>query len=83
MDKESVLGILNDFRIALERAGVSVEKLVLFGSYATGNYHEDSDIDVAVVSRYFMDKSYWERIDILSDAIYQGLSTDRSPCVHS
>lgn len=57
MDKESVLGILNDFRIALERAGVSVEKLVLFGSYATGNYHDDSDIDVAVVSRYFMDKS--------------------------
>ncbi len=55
MDKESVLGILNDFRIALERAGVSVEKLVLFGSYATGNYHDDSD--VAVVSRYFMDKS--------------------------
>ncbi len=26
-----------------------VDKIILFGSYAKGNYHTDSDIDVAVV----------------------------------
>lgn len=71
MDKKSVLVILNEFRAALERANITVDKLVLFGSYANGNYHEDSDIDVAVVSRDFRDKTYWEKIDVLSDAIYQ------------
>jgi len=45
--------------------------LILFGSYATGRYREDSDIDVVVISQDFNDKGYWERIDILSSAIYQ------------
>ena len=30
---------------------VQPEKVILFGSFATGNQHEDSDIDVAVVSK--------------------------------
>jgi predicted nucleotidyltransferase len=32
---------------------------------------EGSDIDVLVISDYFSGKNYWERIDILSDAIYE------------
>jgi len=32
---------------------------------------QDSDIDIVVISRDFDDKDYWERIDILSSAIYQ------------
>jgi predicted nucleotidyltransferase len=37
----------------LERDGVPVEKLVIFGSYAKNNATENSDIDVCVVSSVF------------------------------
>ena len=45
--------------------------LILFGSHAVGTAHEDSDIDLVVISSSFSGKSYWERIDILTDAIYK------------
>ncbi len=70
MDKKAVLEIISAFRKALESRGIRADKLILFGSYATGQCREDSDIDVVVISRDFKNKSYWERIDILSGAIY-------------
>lgn len=71
MDKKAVLVIISAFRKAIESAGIRTDKLILFGSYATGEFREDSDIDIVVISRDFNNKSYWERIDILSDAIYE------------
>lgn len=71
MDKKAVLEVISAFREALEHEGIKVNKLVLFGSFATGRYREDSDIDVVVISNDFKAKSYWERIDILSNAIYE------------
>jgi uncharacterized protein len=38
---------------ALEQNNVSVERAVLFGSYAKGNYSQVSDIDLAIVSSAF------------------------------
>jgi len=37
------------FRGKLKQEGIAFQKIILFGSYATGNAHIDSDIDVAVV----------------------------------
>lgn len=71
MDKKSALDSLHRFRLALESKGIQIHKLVLFGSYAQGKAKEGSDIDVLVISDDFCGKSYWERIDILSDAIYE------------
>jgi uncharacterized protein len=31
-------------------------KIILFGSYAKGNYHKDSDIDVAVILKDYNNK---------------------------
>lgn len=70
MDKGTVLEILSSFRSTLENKGIKVAKLILFGSYATGKYREGSDIDVVVISEGFKGKDYWERTEILSDAIY-------------
>jgi len=71
MDKRAVLEVLSRFKKALESKGIRVSRLILFGSYATGRYREGSDIDVVVISPDFDGKGYWERIDILSDAIYE------------
>lgn len=32
---------------------IPIERAILFGSYAKGNYNEDSDIDIAIFSKYF------------------------------
>jgi uncharacterized protein len=70
VDKETVLRIIRDFGKALEAERVSPRKIILFGSYSTGTQREGSDIDLVVISEDFADKDYWERIDILSSAIF-------------
>jgi len=71
MDKRAVLEITSNFRKTLESAGIKASKMILFGSYASGEQKEGSDIDIVVISEDFSGKNYWERIDILSSAIYQ------------
>lgn len=73
MDKETVLAVISDFRRALESTGIHPEKIILYGSYATGQNRQDSDIDLVVISEDFCGKGYWERIDILSAAVYEVL----------
>ena len=71
MDKKSAIDSLRRFRLVLESKGIHIQKLVLYGSYARGMAKEGSDIDVLVISDDFSGKNYWDRIDILSDAIYE------------
>jgi len=71
MDKGTVLEIVARFREAIESKGIRITRLILFGSYANGTYREGSDIDIVVISKDFRGKDYWERIEILSDAIYE------------
>ncbi|GAP72516.1 nucleotidyltransferase domain-containing protein [Candidatus Symbiothrix dinenymphae] len=48
MDKTNALKIVQEYADAV-RTHFDYSKVILFGSYAKGNFHEDSDIDVAVV----------------------------------
>jgi predicted nucleotidyltransferase len=50
-----ILKAVSDFLETLQRSDVELEAAYLYGSYATGKAHEDSDIDVALVSRVFDD----------------------------
>lgn len=54
MDKvpESIQKIVQDYVSNLSKQ-ISVQKVILFGSYARGTTHEYSDVDVAVFSDYF------------------------------
>jgi predicted nucleotidyltransferase len=53
MVRKDIIKILNEFSKSLDKEGIKVTKLILYGSYATGRFHKDSDIDVAVVSSDF------------------------------
>jgi uncharacterized protein len=71
MDKKTVLEIADRFHKEIVIRGIRPNKIILYGSYAQGKNTEDSDIDIIVVSDDFTGKDYWERIDILTDAIYE------------
>lgn len=71
MDKGTVLRIIADFKKLLESKAIKVDRIILYGSYASGKFREGSDIDILVISDDFKNKNYWERIDILSEVIYE------------
>ncbi|HDQ03924.1 MAG TPA: nucleotidyltransferase domain-containing protein [Deltaproteobacteria bacterium] len=71
MDKAAALEAIARFQKAIEARGISIDKLVLYGSYARGDFREGSDIDLIVISNDFKKRDYWERIELLSDAIYE------------
>ncbi|MDD5674613.1 MAG: nucleotidyltransferase domain-containing protein [Chitinivibrionales bacterium] len=71
MDKKTALEILNKFKASLERTGIPVHQMILFGSYATGTFTDDSDIDVVVVSEAFRELNHWQRIEKMTDALYE------------
>lgn len=48
----------------LTERGISPDKIVVFGSYASGGVREDSDIDIIVVSSDFREKDIFERVRI-------------------
>lgn len=71
MDKNAVVEIVARFRRGLEARGIRPQKIILYGSNATGVATPDGDIDVVVISSDFSGKRFWERVDLLSDVIYE------------
>jgi predicted nucleotidyltransferase len=53
MDKSQAIKIIKKFVKALRQEGISVDRVILYGSYAIGGVRQDSDIDVAIVSKDF------------------------------
>ena len=47
---------------------ITVDHLILYGSYAYGKPREDSDIDMAVVSEDFRKMSIWDKMSLLAGA---------------
>jgi len=69
MDKQQVLIIISKFREALIKHGLSVDNIVLYGSFFDGRYREGSDIDLVVISQDFRGKGFLERIDMMLEAL--------------
>jgi predicted nucleotidyltransferase len=53
MDKKQALKIIQKYVRRLRQEGISVDRVILYGSYAAGKERYGSDIDVAIVSRDF------------------------------
>ncbi|MEK6539595.1 MAG: nucleotidyltransferase domain-containing protein [Deltaproteobacteria bacterium] len=53
MVKKTVIKIIERFIAAVEKEGITLDKVILYGSYAKGKERRDSDIDIAVVSKDF------------------------------
>jgi predicted nucleotidyltransferase len=70
MDKGAVVKLINRFRQEIQDRGIIAQKIILYGSHASGTSAAVSDIDVVIISDDFAGKGYWERIDILTDVIY-------------
>ena len=53
MGKGKVIRVIKEFINALKQEGITIDRIVLYGSYARGHVRPDSDIDVAVISKDF------------------------------
>ena len=51
--QETAINMINKFVEACRQKEILFNKVILFGSVANGKAHEDSDIDVALVSDQF------------------------------
>ena len=67
MDRENDI-IIAQYKERLESLGIKVRKIILYGSHATGNAREDSDLDLLVVSNDLKDMDLWERLCLLGRA---------------
>jgi len=68
LDKATVMNVINDLHETLKKYGITDNHIALFGSFLTGNTHEDSDMDIIVVSSLFEDKNLFERVDMTAKA---------------
>lgn len=69
MAESTVAEVVDFLRKALVASGVSVHKLVVFGSRARGEGSEDSDLDIAVVSSSYEGRDIFERVRLAKKAV--------------
>jgi len=50
---DNIIVLVKKIILELEKRKIHIQKAILFGSYAKGNFNEWSDIDLALVSRTF------------------------------
>jgi len=67
MDKE-IHRTIAKYKRNLERLGISVKKIILFGSNANGTASKESDLDLVVISDDLEKKDIWQRLSILGRA---------------
>lgn len=64
LTKKDIKQVAFEFKRTLKNAGIKVEQLILFGSYATNTPRAWSDIDFCVVSRQFGKHDYDDMINL-------------------
>jgi uncharacterized protein len=57
--------VVREYLAAVRRAGISVQRAVLFGSCARGENRADSDVDILVIAPEFDEPAGRARADVL------------------
>lgn len=65
MVTQEIRRVVDAFAQKLIENHIDYDSLVLFGSYAKGNFHKDSDVDIAVISSQFGKNRLLERIRLM------------------
>jgi predicted nucleotidyltransferase len=60
--------IIKRFVDALAKKGIQIDQVILYGSYASGNVHSDSDLDLAIISPDFGKDRFEEGKSLLQTA---------------
>lgn len=68
--RNELKSLIQDFVKLLRHKKITVEKVILFGSYAWGKPNSFSDIDLAVISPNFKKMNEDRRIGLLLDVVY-------------
>lgn len=63
--KNKILTIVKDYLRNLE-GKIKIKKVILFGSAARGEMHEDSDIDLIIISPDFKKMEFMKRLILLT-----------------
>ena len=71
MDQEIINNVLLDFKKNVDSKGIKNYRIILFGSALNGTYSNESDIDIAIISDDFKNKSITERAVMISDIEFQ------------
>ncbi|HPN39134.1 MAG TPA: nucleotidyltransferase domain-containing protein [Melioribacteraceae bacterium] len=65
MDNKKLINIANTLKDLLEKSGIPVENIAIFGSVMKGTDKAESDIDMIVISKAFENKNIFKRADML------------------
>ena len=57
--------VIKEYRNKLLDLGITPERIIVFGSHATGAFREDSDLDLQVIADGFEQMDLWERMTLL------------------
>ena len=68
LDKATVMNVIGDMHKTLKKYGIKDNRIALFGSFLNEKTHEDSDIDIVIISPSFEGKNLFERIDMTAQA---------------
>lgn len=66
MGKEKFIEDIKDFLKDVSKE-IKIEKVILFGSRAMGNFTNESDFDLIIVSRDFKDMNFFSRVEKMYD----------------
>lgn len=79
MVERKVMNAIRFLHRRIEDNGVSVFRIVLFGSHAKGAASEESDIDVVIISEDFRRKDRFKRAEITGQAEMETIHKYRIP----
>ncbi|MEW6381267.1 MAG: nucleotidyltransferase domain-containing protein [bacterium] len=68
MAQDRVYEAIGFLEQCLRERGLTISKIILFGSQAKGRATEESDVDIAIISEDFSNKDIFERAILTKDA---------------